>query len=114
MEVLIFLVLLALLAPIYWLRRITFLLKRGQEIELDIAGGRYRQFEQAMDNLTDKFSEVELALGTIERKLSDIEYVTNIILQYKLPNERDRALLDQIEIDNEVSEGIGRARGNSA
>ncbi|MCV4286482.1 hypothetical protein OH708_01045 [Pseudomonas capsici] len=41
----------------------------------------------------------------------DIKEVTDVIYRYKLPNAEERRFLDQIEIDNEVSNGIQNAGG---
>ncbi|NWA23903.1 hypothetical protein HX866_03270 [Pseudomonas gingeri] len=54
-------------------------------------------------------ANLEQLAGTsiaIEQSISDIKYVTDVIYRYKLPNAAERRLLDQIEIDNDVSTGI--------
>ena len=48
---------------------------------------------------------------SVERSISEIKDVTDVIHRYKLPNAAERKLLDQIEIDNEVSSGILNAGG---
>lgn len=53
---------------------------------------------------------VEASVST-ERSISEIKDVTDVIYRYKLPNAAERKLLDQIEIDNEVSNGILNADG---
>lgn len=46
-----------------------------------------------------------------ERNISEIKDVMDVIYRYKLPNAAERDFLDQVEIDNEVSNGILNASG---
>jgi len=59
-------------------------------------------FESTKSNL-EQLIETSIA---IERSISEIKDVTDVIYRYKLPNAAERQFLDQIEIDNEVSNGI--------
>jgi hypothetical protein len=38
-----------------------------------------------------------------------MKFVSDIFYKYRLPDKNERVLLDQIAIDNEVSDGIARA-----
>ncbi len=53
---------------------------------------------------------VSLDINQLRSDVEDMKYVSDIFYKYKLPNKSDREFLDQVEIDNEVSEGIARAR----
>jgi cell division protein FtsX len=59
-------------------------------------------FESTKSNL-EQLIETSIA---IEQSISEIKDVTDVIYRYKLPNAAERQFLDQIEIDNEVSNGI--------
>jgi len=63
------------------------------------------RFEWTKDNL-EQLAETSIA---IEQSISDIKGVTDVIYRYKMPNAAERAFLDQVEIDNEVSSGIMNA-----
>lgn len=60
------------------------------------------RFEWTRANL-EQLAETSIA---IEQRISDIKCVTDVIYRYKLPSAAERAFLDQVEIDNEVSSGI--------
>jgi hypothetical protein len=50
--------------------------------------------------------ELEMANST----LNEIKYVTDIIEKYKLPDRNERDLIDQIRIDDEISERMNSSR----
>ncbi|CCK74635.1 hypothetical protein OLEAN_C04590 [Oleispira antarctica RB-8] len=55
---------------------------------------------------------LELISSDIEKVKSDLEdmkYVSDIFYKYKLPDQRERDVLDQVSIDNEVFDGIANA-----
>jgi len=50
--------------------------------------------------------ELEIANST----LNEIKYVTDIIERYKLPDQKEREFIDQIRIDDEISERMNSNR----
>lgn len=50
--------------------------------------------------------ELEMANST----LNEIKYVTDIIERYKLPDQKEREFIDQIRIDDEISERMNSSR----
>lgn len=50
--------------------------------------------------------ELEMANST----LNEIKYVTDIIEKYKLPDRKEREFIDQIRIDDEISERMNSSR----
>ncbi|WP_226020010.1 hypothetical protein [Serratia symbiotica] len=49
-------------------------------------------------------------LERVNSSLEDIRYVSDLIEKYKLPDAGDRRVIDQIRIDNEISEAMDRSR----
>ncbi|OGQ56759.1 MAG: hypothetical protein A3J24_03915 [Deltaproteobacteria bacterium RIFCSPLOWO2_02_FULL_53_8] len=80
--------------------------RESMAVKLDAhALQRQELSEQASEGLRD----INDKLVAVEQHLADIRVVTDVIYKYKLPSKADRDFLDQIEIDNEVSEGISQA-----
>jgi hypothetical protein len=57
--------------------------------------------------LLDELREVRQNQSEVKFDISEIKYVTDVIYKYKLPNKDKQALLDQVEIDNEVFGRLG-------
>lgn len=70
------------------------------------------QCRQRFELTTAYLEQLVEATVSAERSISEIKEVTDVIYRYKLPNAAERKLLDQIEIDNEVSNGILNADGH--
>ncbi|KAA8552320.1 hypothetical protein [Pseudomonas marginalis] len=64
------------------------------------------QCRERFELTTAHLEQLVEATVSAERSISEIKEVTDVIYQYKLPNAAERKILDQIEIDNEVSSGI--------
>lgn len=60
--------------------------------------------------ISESLSCIQSRLDETESKISNINYVMDVIYKYKLPNKKDRDLLDRIELDNEIFSGIDSAR----
>lgn len=73
----------------------------------DISADQRKRFESTTAHLEQL---VEASVNT-ERSIAEIKDVTDVIYRYKLPNAAERAFLDQMEIDNEVSNGILNSGG---
>lgn len=62
------------------------------------------------ESINESLLCIQSRLDEVEVKISNINYVMDIIYKYKLPNKKDRDLLDKIELDNEIFGGIDSAR----
>ena len=71
------------------------------------------QRREISEQLLDRAQELVSRSEAIEQELSEIRAVTDVIYKYKLPSKADRAFLDQVEIDNEVSERTFRSGGDA-
>lgn len=67
------------------------------------------QLKDQFELTTSQLEQLVENSNSTDRKISDIQQVTDVIYRYKLPSARERKMLDQIEIDNEVSDGIFNA-----
>jgi hypothetical protein len=68
--------------------------------------------KQRGDMFQQQKEYLELISSDIEKVKSDLEdmkYVSDIFYKYKLPDQRERDVLDQVSIDNEVFDGIANA-----
>lgn len=74
----------------------------------DIRAIQYKERFELIVSLLEQL--VETSVGT-DRNTSEIKAVTDVIYRYKLPNAAERKVLDEIEIDNEVSNGILNSGG---
>ena len=73
----------------------------------DISADQSKRLESTTAHLEQL---VEASVNT-ERSIADIKDVTDVIYRFKLPNAAERAFLNQMEIDNEVSNGILNSGG---
>ena len=73
----------------------------------DISADQSQRFQSTTAHL----EQLVEASVNIDRSIADIKDVTDVIYRYKLPNAAERAFLDQMEIDNEVSNGILNSDG---
>lgn len=64
------------------------------------------QCRERFELTTAYLEQLVEATVNAERSISEIKDVTDVIYRYKLPNAAERKLLDQMEIDNEVSNDI--------
>jgi len=64
-------------------------------------------------DLHDSYSEIanniHLNVESLNSTVEGIKEVVDIYYKYKLPDHKERKFLDQIAIDNEVSDGITHA-----
>lgn len=65
---------------------------------------------ETFEEIKSYFEEICENSKVIVQNTSEIKFVTDVIYKYKLPNTSEQALLDRIEIENEVSNGIQRKR----
>ncbi|MGL1957394.1 MAG: hypothetical protein OCD00_08780 [Colwellia sp.] len=61
------------------------------------------------NSYTEITNDINLNVESLNSTVEQIKEVVDIYYKYKLPDYNERKLLDQIAIDNEVSEGIARA-----
>lgn len=59
---------------------------------------------------SDEIRGIRDELERVNATLEEIRYVTDIIEKYKLPDKDERKLIDQIRIDNEISEMMDRRK----
>ena len=102
-------VLICLSCDIYKVREgISALVKTTEALQetLQTISGHLEEMSRTSDNVLDIKNDVT----SIEREISDIKYVTDVIYKYKLPSQSEQAFLDRVAIDEEVSNGISNAR----
>jgi uncharacterized protein YoxC len=54
-------------------------------------------------------NDINLNVEALNSNVEEIKQVVDIYYKYKLPDHKERVLLDQIAVDNEVSDGVIRA-----
>lgn len=62
------------------------------------------------NELIYEISRVREELEMVNSSLNEIKYVTDIIEKYKLPDRKEREFIDQIRIDDEISERMNSNR----
>jgi hypothetical protein len=56
-------------------------------------------FHDRADRVIDTISEIEIHLSLVKDEIHEIKRVTDIIRDYKLPDESERKVLDKIEAE---------------
>lgn len=79
-------------------------IKKNQEINNSYNEDHYRQRSEALQLQTDRLEELCENLEQLQNEVHEIRTVADIFYKYKLPDRNERKLLDQIAIDNEVSQ----------
>lgn len=73
------------------------------------------QFDQQRQNsdlhksYREMTNDINLNVESLNSTVEEIKEVVDIYYKYKLPDYKERELLEQISIDNEISDGVARA-----
>lgn len=62
------------------------------------------------DDLNEEVRAIKEELEKLNSSVESINYTTDIIEKYRLPDAQERKMLDEIRIDNEISEMMDRNR----
>ncbi|MDV5356504.1 hypothetical protein QM201_16645 [Enterobacter asburiae] len=62
------------------------------------------------NELIYEISRVREEIEMVNSTLNEIKYVTDIIEKYKLPDRKEREFIDQIRIDDEISERMNSSK----
>lgn len=62
------------------------------------------------DDLKDEVRAIREELERLNSSVENINYTTDIIEKYRLPDAQERKMLDEIRIDNEISEMMDKNR----
>ena len=74
---------------------------------------QYKQRGELLNSQNETLEELASVVQNINSNTNEIKFVSDVFYKYKLPDKKERDLFDQIEVDNEVSDGIARASEKS-
>ncbi|EPE4838931.1 hypothetical protein ACSIZT_004364 [Yersinia enterocolitica] len=71
--------------------------------------------DKPIDDVLDSqyLIDIKDEISNIRQSIEDIKYTTDIIENYKLPSPSERQLIDQIRVDEEISEMLDEKRRSS-
>ncbi|MFL1916790.1 hypothetical protein ACJW8B_15545 [Plesiomonas shigelloides] len=93
---------LVLLGVFIRLSSIQLQLQRNQKISNAYNDDHYRQRKELLEKQNEIIEEMAADINQLQTDIKDIKYVSDIFHKYKLPDKKEREMLEQIEIDNEV------------
>ena len=109
-HILLGLVVILLFAIFVRLGSIAIQISRNQEINNAYNNDHYSQRGELFNNHSEHLEEISSNIQQLKSDVEDMKFVSDVFYKYKLPDKSERDFLDQIAIDNEVSDGIARAR----
>ncbi|TMO58314.1 hypothetical protein [Pseudoalteromonas phenolica] len=112
-HILLVLVAILLFAIFVRLGSIAIQISRNQEIKNAYDSDHYSLRSELLQTQSEHLEEISSNVQQLQSDIEDIKFVADVFYQYKLPDKKERDLLDQIAIDNEVSDGIARARNKN-
>ncbi|HAT2607094.1 TPA: hypothetical protein I8235_000003 [Kluyvera intermedia] len=62
------------------------------------------------DDLKEEMRAIREELERLNSSVESINYTTDIIEKYRLPDAQERKMIDEIRIDNEISEMMDKNR----
>ncbi|CND06982.1 Uncharacterised protein [Yersinia frederiksenii] len=70
---------------------------------------------KSIDDVLDSqyLIDIKDEITSIRQAIEDIKYTTDIIENYKLPSQSERQMIDQIRVDDEISEMLDAKRNAS-
>lgn len=68
-----------------------------------------KQRDELLTRQIELLEDIQMDINELKTNVEDMKYVSDIFYKYKLPDRKERELLDQIAIDNEVFDGIANA-----
>ena len=71
-----------------------------------------KQQRDLLDQQNYTLQQITENIESLKDDVNDMKFVSDVFYKYKLPNKKECDLFDQIEIDNEFSEGLNRSRQN--
>ncbi len=85
-------------------------LQSNQEINSAYNDDHHNQRGELLQRQNDILEQLADDVQQLQTDVRDMKYVSDVFYKYKLPDEKEREMLEQIEIDNEVFDGISGAR----
>ncbi|MCG9711154.1 hypothetical protein L1D46_20520 [Pseudoalteromonas sp. Isolate3] len=112
-HILLVLVVILLFAIFVRLGSIAIQITRNQEINNAYNSNHHSQRGELLQTQSEHLEEISSNVQQLQSDIEDMKFVADVFYKYKLPDKKERDLLDQIAIDNEVSDGIARARNKN-
>ncbi|MGL6001542.1 MAG: hypothetical protein ACRCZ4_05500 [Plesiomonas sp.] len=77
-------------------------LQSNQKISNAYNDDHYRQRKELLAKQNEIIEKMAADINQLQTDIQDMKYVSDIFYKYKLPDKKEREMLDQIKIDNEV------------
>jgi Tfp pilus assembly protein PilN len=108
-HILLGLIVILLFAVFVRLGSIAIQISRNQEINNAYNNDHHSQRGELLHNHSEHLEEISSNIQQLKSDVDDMKFVSDIFYKYRLPDKNERVLLDQIAMDNELSDGIARA-----
>lgn len=109
-HILLGLIVILLFAIFVRLGSIAIQISRNQEINNAYNNDHHSQRAELLGNHSEHLDEISSNIQQLKSDVEDMKFVSDVFYKYKLPDKSERDFLEQVDIDNEVSNGIARAR----
>jgi Tfp pilus assembly protein PilN len=109
-HILLGLIVILLFAVFVRLSSIAIQISRNQEINNAYNNDHHSQRGELLGNHSEHLDEISSNIQQLKSDIEDMKFVSDVFYKYKLPSKSERDFLDQVAIDNEVSDGIASAR----
>lgn len=88
-------------------------LQSNQKISNAYNDDHHNQGGELLQRQNDTLDLLANDIQQLKTDVQDMKYVSDVFYKYKLPDKKEREMLDQITIFNEVSDGISGMRENT-